>query len=135
MFTTFDFIRILAALGGLILGGVIGSRFANVFGAILGAAAGAFIGLLAGRLPFLIAWAWLRADLRRASVSQLRSRIETQYFISHLLIAELLRRREPLESFREPIVRQLRSESPDVRRFGLANARLLFPELVTDQDP
>ena len=64
------------------------------------------------------------------AADNLRERLKSQYFISHLIIVELLQRGEPLESFRHTVRAQLASPSADVFQFGLANASIWFPDML-----
>jgi hypothetical protein len=91
---------------------------------------GLFVGGILGRLPFVLSLKLLLRNLRKSSNDDLRERLKSQYFISHLIIAELLVRGEPLETFRETVRAQLASSSPDERQFGLANANIWFPDLI-----
>jgi hypothetical protein len=129
MLTTFDILQ----FAGVVAGATFGYRFgAGIVGGVLGATIGVAAGWLTGRLPFIVSFWSLRRSLNRASVADLRSRLEREYFISHLIITELVARGEPVESFRFTVEHQLASQSADVQRFGRANARLWFPELAGD---
>ncbi len=130
MFTIFHLLQVLGVVAGLVVGaGVGGGRF-GLAGAIAGGALGLVIGWFVGRLPWLLAWGALRRDLRRASAEELRQRVSREYYISHLLIAELASRGESIDVLREVVKEQLRSESPDRRRFAEATAKLWFPDLL-----
>ena len=87
-------------------------------GMIVGAALGLFLGFLAGKIPYIIAVQTLIRNLHRCDAATLRSRLNQEYYISHLIIAELLLRGEPIESFRGYVSGLLLSDSPDRRRFG-----------------
>jgi hypothetical protein len=62
---------------------------------IAGVLVGVVAGWTIGRVPFVVASGSLRRSLRRASSFDLRSRLEREYFISHLIIADLVSRGEP----------------------------------------
>jgi hypothetical protein len=130
MFTIFHLLQLFGIIAGIALGAQLGQWYLGLAGAIGGGFVGLLAGFVVGRLPWVIGWAWMRRDLKRSSAGDLRRRLESQYFVSHLIIAELVTRGEPVESFRDLVVRQLNSDSPDVRRFGEANAALWFPELA-----
>jgi hypothetical protein len=62
------------------------------------------------------------------------ARLDREPFMSHLVIAELVVRGEPVESFRNVVIAQLSSASPDLQQYGRANAKLWFPDLVEQRD-
>jgi hypothetical protein len=99
-------------------------------GGVVGLIVGITVGWIVGRLPFAVTLWSVRRSLERASVAELRSRLDRQYYISHLIIAQLVIRGEPVESFRSIVEQQLASPSTNVHRFGRANAQMWFPELV-----
>jgi hypothetical protein len=119
---------------GLIVGAVVGFRLGRGLGGMVGGVVGLIVGItvgwIVGRLPFAVTLWSVRRSLERASVAELRSRLDRQYYISHLIIAQLVIRGEPVESFRSIVEQQLASPSTDVQRFGRANAQMWFPELV-----
>jgi hypothetical protein len=91
---------------------------------IVGAVLGLFLGYLLGKIPYVIAVQTLTRNLHRCDVTTLRSRLEKEYYISHLIIAELLLRGETIESFRGYVSGLLISDSPDRRRFGKEVVRI-----------
>ncbi|HXD01495.1 MAG TPA: hypothetical protein VN048_19320 [Verrucomicrobiae bacterium] len=101
-------------------------------GIIVGAVLGLFLGFLVGKIPYIIAVQTLIRNLHRCDVATLRSRLNKEYYISHLIIAELLLRGEPIESFRGYVSGLLLSDSPDRRRFGKEVLRI-WPD--TTQPP
>jgi hypothetical protein len=103
---------------------VIGRRWFGWVGIVLISLAGLLVGLFAGRIPYLIAVHTLLRNLQRCDATTLRLRLDKEYYISHLIIAELLMRGEPIESFRDYISGLVRSDSPDRRRFGLEVLRI-----------
>lgn len=129
MFTIFHLLQFVGSVAGLIAGISYGGRF-GIPGAVLGGVLGFVIGTLAGRLPWVMAWTAMQRDLTRATAQELRKRVRREYYISHLLLAELASRGESLEGLRGVVVDQLNSSSADVRRFGEANAAAWFPDLV-----
>ena len=130
MITIFDIIQFVAPLGGAIVGYRIGHASAGTVGGVAGVAVGVAVGWAVGRLPFIVASGSLQRSLKRAPSSDLRARLDREYFISHLIIAELVRRGEPVESLRQFVTAQLTAVSSDVQRFGRANAQTWFPELL-----
>jgi hypothetical protein len=130
--TVFDLFELVGAFSGLATGVIFGHRWLGWIGVILGGAVGLFAGRILGRLPYAISSEMLRRDLKRCDIANLRSRLDREYFISHLIIAELVVRGEPIESNRDYVSGLLRSDSPDRRRFGERILRL-WPE--TAQPP
>lgn len=130
MFTIFDCFPLFGGFTCLVAGATLGGHQFGVIGAVGGALVGLCVGVIAGRIPWIVSGAFMRRDLKRATSQNLRERVVKEYYISHLLIAELALRGESIETLREIVQRQLSSESADVRRFGEANAKLWFPELM-----
>jgi hypothetical protein len=130
MFTIFDLFVLVGGLAGFVVGAVVGWLHFGLIGAAAGCVAGALLGLIAGRVPWLLVWWLLRYRLSSSTSEALRERLTKQYYISHLIIGELVSRGEPVESFRQFVLDQLRSEDADVRRFGEANSSLWFPGLI-----
>ena len=126
----FDILQLAGIVAGAVFGYRLGAGIGGTVGGVLGSIAGVAAGLTIGRLPFFLSFWSLRLSLKRASVADLRSQLERRYFISHLIIAELVTRGEPVESFRSIVEQQLASQSTDVQRFGRANAQVWFPEIV-----
>ena len=113
MFTIFHLILLVVAVATAVSGAIVGLKEFGIGGAVVGGVLGLAVGVVVGKLPFALPMAWLRWDLRRSSVEPLRRRLDEQYFLSHLILAELARRGEPMDNFREAVARQLASESPD----------------------
>jgi len=130
MLTTFDILQFAGVVAGAAFGYRLGAGIGGRVGGVVGLIVGIAVGWIVGRLPFVVSLWSLRRSLERASVADLRSRLEREYYISHLIVAQLVMRGEPLESFRSIVEQQLASESADVQRFGRANAQMWFPELV-----
>jgi hypothetical protein len=129
MITAFDMLQLIGTVAGVAAGIALGGRF-GIAGTIIGGILGFVVGAFAGRVPWALAWASMRRELQRATVSEPRERAKTEYYFSHLLIAELASRGEPIDDLRSVVAAQLNSDSADVRRFGQANARLWFPDLL-----
>lgn len=131
MFTIFHLLQLIALVIGLIAGAYYGGNYFGWLGGILGALLGAFAGFaILGRIPFLLSFAILRCDLKQTDTATLKENLKTQFFISHLIIAELVRRGELVEEFRDYIFSLLQSEYFDQRRFGWQNLNIWFPELA-----
>jgi hypothetical protein len=103
---------------GVAAGVAVGRRWFGWVGIIVGAILGLFLGFLLGKLPYLIAVQTLIRNLHRCDTATLRSRLEKEYYICHLIIAELLLRGETIESFRGYVSGLVLSDSPDRRRVG-----------------
>ncbi len=132
-FTLFDAIQLFGPAGGAGAGLTVGYKSFGIAGGIAGALLGLALGAILGRLPLVLATRWIRRDLKRSTTSNLRERIKSEYYLSVWIIAELVVRGEPVESFREAVRAQLDSPNADERRFGLANAEIWFPEMAGRQ--
>jgi hypothetical protein len=131
VFTLFDLLKLLGTVAGAVIGGSYGSSFGWP-AAIVGALIGLIIGMLVGNLPWAASYAWMRYDLKRSSVAKLKERLQREYFISHLLIGELVSRGEPLEQFRDYVAELLRSQNALERHCGEGVAGMWFPELLAN---
>lgn len=129
MFTIFQVMQLLGVGVGLVLGLVIGHQEFGLTGAVIGAVTGVVCGYLLGALPYAIAGIWIRHDLKHCDTAELKARLDRQYAISHLIIAQLVRRGQPVEQFRAYVDSLRHSDSADRRRFGDLNHRIWFPEL------
>ncbi|NBC41207.1 hypothetical protein GTZ93_15360 [Corallococcus exiguus] len=127
MFTVFDLFRLLSVLAGAGVGAFVGHGLLGWMGAAGGVLVGWVVGYGVGGLPFFFVARFLNNDLRRADPASLSQRLEAEYFISHLILAELAQRGEDLAKYEEPILQLLRSESGDRRRHGWASLRFFYP--------
>ena len=125
--------ELLGALAGIAAGIVLGRRWFGALGMILLGLAGLFIGFYTGRLPYLIALQALMRNIQKSDATTLRLRLDKEYYISHLIIAELLLRGETIESFRHYISGLVNSDSPERRRFGLEVLRI-WPDAAQPLD-
>ncbi|MFY2558730.1 hypothetical protein ACN469_13970 [Corallococcus terminator] len=127
MFTAFDMFQVLSLLVGAGVGSVVGHGLLGWMGAVGGVLVGAVVGFCVGGLPSFFVARSLEKDLRRADPESLRQRLGEQYFISHLILAELAVRGEDLAKYEEPILQLLRSDSESQRRHGWASLRYFYP--------
>lgn len=132
MFTIFHVFKLLGAALGAILGGSYGYQTFGWLGAVIGLPLGLLVGWFVANLPWVVCWAWFRYDLKRSSIAKLKNRLHPEYSISHLLIAELVLRGEPLGQFREYVAGLLRSNNPLERHCGEGTARMWFPDLLVN---
>lgn len=130
MITIFDIFQFAAMFVGGVAGYRLGSVIAGNVGVGVGVIVGVVVGWAVGRAPWFLVSRSFHKSLKQMSSSNLRSRLVNEYYISHLIIAELVSRGESVESFRQIVTMQLNSESLDVQRFGQANAQAWFPELL-----
>jgi hypothetical protein len=124
---------LLGALSGIAAGVLLGRKWFGLTGMILLGLAGLFIGLFMGRLPYLVALQTLMRNIQRSDAATLRLRLDKEYYISHLIIAELLLRGENIESFRGYISGLVNSDSPKRRRFGQEVLRI-WPDAAQPPD-
>ena len=132
MFTIFDLLKLLGAAAGALLGGIYGYQTFGWLGAVVGLPLGLLVGSFVCNLPWVVSWAWMRYDLKRCSIAKLKDRLHREYFISHLLIAELVSRGEPLGQFREYVAGLLRSNNSLERHCGEGTAGMWFPDLLVN---
>lgn len=130
MFTIFHVLQFIGLTAGAAYGGTFGWHHYGMAGAAIGTMAGLAVGTIIGRLPWTLVATYMRWDLKRSNVEKLRTRVDREPFISHLLIAELVSRGESSDSFRTTVIKQLQSPSPLEREFGEVNAKLWFPDLL-----
>lgn len=73
---------------------------------------------------------YLWINLKLSDSSKLKKRLEKEFFISHLIISELVVRGEDAEQFKDYTLNLLQSEYSNQRRFGWYNLNIWFPELA-----
>ena len=129
MFTIFHFSRLLGKIFGLTWGAGWGYHWLGLSGGILGGLVGFTVGHMLGTLPEVIVLKLVLRDLRKTDSASLRSWLESEYFIAHLIIGELIVRGEPMESFRDYVTRLRNSDSPDRKRLGEHITRI-WPEIM-----
>jgi len=127
MFTIFNLFELIGAFAGLAGGVALGHRWLGWVGVVFGGAFGFFAGRILGRVPYAISSEVLKRDLLRCDVATLRARLDRDYYIAHLIIAHLVVRGEPIESFRSYVSELLGSDCPERRRFGEQILRI-WPE-------
>jgi len=129
MFTVFHLCELMGGVFGIVAGATFGKAWLGWVGLLLGGAVGFFVGRILGRVPQAIAGEMLKRNLKRCDVPTLRSRLDGEYYISHFIIAQLLIRGEPVESFRDYVSGLRGSASPDRQRFGEQLLRI-WPEMA-----
>lgn len=127
MFTIFHVFELIGALFGLVGGVALGHRWLGWVGVVLGGVVGFFAGNVLGRVPYVVSFQIVKRDLKRCDVATLKSRLDRDYWIAPLIIAHLVVRGEPIESFRSYVSGLLGSDSPDRRRAGEQILRI-WPE-------
>jgi hypothetical protein len=125
---------LLGALAGVAAGVAVGRRWFGSVGIFLLGLTGLLIGLFIGRQPYLNAVQTLMRNIQRCDAATLRLRLDKEYYISHIIIAELLMRGERIESFRGYISGLVGSDSPDRRRFGKEVLRI-WPDAAHPPNP
>jgi hypothetical protein len=130
MLTIFDLLQGVGAFGGALFAGRFGYDSFGWPTAVVATPLGFVAGAYIGNLPWAAAGAWMRYDLKRSSNDKLKERLEAEYFVAHLLIAELVSRGEPLEQFRSYVGALLHSDDSSRHHFGEQTARIWFPDLL-----
>jgi hypothetical protein len=130
MFTLFDMFAVIAAVVGLSGAAFAGYAFWGGWGGLGGAIIGVVVGWFVGNIPAVYASNKLKRELKQTPDDELKARLVSQYYISHLIIAELVVRGHPVEDFRDYVLTRINSEHIDQRRFAWTNLRIWFPELA-----
>ncbi len=130
--TLFDLMHVGGIIGGIWVGITMGDRIsgvtAAVIGGILGFVAGHFVG---GIVPWYIGWVVFDLlGIRRRRTEVLRNRLQTGQYMADRLIAEMIIRGEPVESFWPYILSSLRSDSFYERAQGWDNLEVWFPRIA-----
>jgi hypothetical protein len=134
LFTLFDVFQVNGIVLGTYVGCVAGNRACGVLGAIAIGAFGGVIGNFVGNTPVCITW--ILSDycgIRRTRTEVLRRRLDGLKsecgFYAEQLIAEMVLRGEPAESFWPNVLSLLRSPFPD-NSHGWDNFNLWFPRIA-----
>ncbi|WP_147468258.1 hypothetical protein [Corallococcus interemptor] len=120
------------------MGAFVGHGLLGWMGAAGGVPVGWVLGYGVGGLPFLVVARILSNNLRRTDPASLKQRLEAEYYISHLLLAELAQRGEDLAQYEEPILQLLQAESGDRRQHGWTSLQSFYParaEALADYKP
>ena len=120
---------LICPIGGMLSLAIPGYKQYGIIGAIVGGAAGLYAGMVIGKLPWIIAMKSMNKDLKNASIDELKTKLESEWIITHFLIGELIRRGESVGQFRPFVVKLLKSDLPDQRNIGWSSAKLWFPEI------
>ena len=131
--TLFDALQIIGAIVAAIWIGEYGLSF-SWYGGVFGGFIGLIIGYFIGSLPFALSCLMMRYKLKRTSTNKLREQLKKQYYISHLIINELISREEPVEQFRDYVESMIKSENLDKRKFGIYVAEIWFPEMLSIEE-
>ena len=134
MFTLFHLCELSMASIGFVVGVRVGFGWLGWIGAIAAGAIGFVAGFIVGRFPYVICHELIKRSLRRSDVATLRARLDREYYIAHLIIANLVTRGEPIESFQEYVAGLLRSDCADRRRFG-ARISQIWPQTIVKDPP
>lgn len=135
MFTIFHLFTFVCLCGGLIIGFYFGASSFGWFGGVIGAILGALFGLVCGRIPYLLSSSLMRRSLSQLDTKTLKIRLKNEYYISPIIIPELLRRGESIELIKDLILFQLLSENSSERQFGLQNLNRWFPTIAKKIEP
>jgi len=132
-YTIFDLFILGGIFAGIVIGGEYGYLNLGSTGGLAGAVLGGGAGLLLARLPYVFAAHWTKRSLEKESSQRLRERVRegNEYYISHLLLAHLMKRGEDIAIELPSIVNLIKSESRERRRFGWAALQFAFPETAS----
>ncbi|HUY92040.1 MAG TPA: hypothetical protein VMV10_25085 [Pirellulales bacterium] len=132
--TIFDLLHGMAIVAGGTIGARAGFKWFGYPGGAVGCVLGATLGFLVGYASYRLLDLLMVRRIRSKSTAELRAKLVDDdipgTYVSRLIISVLLERGEPVESFREYVFRQLRSEDVTWRRAGLCNLGLCYPDLA-----
>jgi hypothetical protein len=97
---------------------------------LIGATLGISVGCLAGALLHEFALIGMRLGMKWSDTTKLKSRLERDYCLSHLIIAELVSRGEPVQQFRGHVEALVRSNSASRRSCGKECRKKWFPNMA-----
>lgn len=133
-FTLFDLIQGISLAVGAGEGFRIGGREFGVAGAFLGGVLGLVVGQFVGIATWYVFWAGFRLADKFSSIERLRRKLKTDYFVADRLIAEMIVRGEPAESFWPFVLSLLRSDSFPERYSGWENLNIWFPRIAKQME-
>ncbi len=132
--TVFDLIQLIGLAVGAWLGFTTGSKAFGVASALLGGILGLVVGQFVGLAPYYIFWAGERLTWKFSSIERLRRKLKTDYFMADHLIAEMIVRGEPAESFWPFILSLMQSRSFPERYSGWENLNIWFPTIAKQME-
>jgi hypothetical protein len=130
----FDMLHVGGIVAGIWIGITTGNRTGGVIGAMIGGILGSVVGHFAGIAPWHAFWAIGRLNTKLTSTERLRKKLQTDQFQAAWLIAEMIRRGEPVESFWPWILSLLESDSFYERAHGWDNLNIWFPRIAKQID-
>jgi hypothetical protein len=119
----------LSRLLGLAVGALVCLGAFAWAGVVIGATLGISVGYLVGALLHEFALIGILLGMKWSDTMKLKARLERDYCLSHLIIAELVSRGEPVEQFRGLVEGLLRSDSAFRRSYGKMNRHKWFPDM------
>jgi hypothetical protein len=128
--TIFDLFQVLAMGGGLWFGVKTGDRGFGAAGAVVGGVLGLVVGHFVGVGPIHFFWVVFRLLDKLTPTEMLRKKLLTEHYIAYRLIAEMIVRGEPAESFWPFVLSALQSDSFYERYHGWENLNLWFPRIA-----
>jgi hypothetical protein len=128
--TLFDMFQVIGIGGGAWLGIQTGSRDFGVAGAVVGGIVGLVAGQALGLAPWYLFWVVIRLHDKMTSTQRLREKLRTEYPFADRLIAEMVVRGEPVESFWPYVLSLLNSDSFFERAAGWENLNIWFPGIA-----
>ncbi len=131
MLTVFHLLQLVSACVGIAFCVAIGIDWFGVIGGVVGAIAGGFLGSGVGHLPVFLILRSLARDLGRKSSGELRESLhQLNCKIPNLLLLELKRRGEDINSELPIVLDLLESEETGPRSRGWTALASAFPELA-----
>ncbi len=129
--TLFDLLQVMGVIGGAWIGLTKGAKESGLAGAILGGVLGLVIGYFVGLAPTWVFWVVFDyLGIRKRRTEPLKKRLAKDHGFAFRLIAELVLRGEPAESFWPFILLLLQSDSVSERYSGWENLNIWFPRIA-----
>lgn len=133
MWTVYHLLRFVSIYAGCVFGVTTGVEWFGVIGGVVGAIAGGFLGSVVGNLPEFFILRSISRDLRRKSTGELREYLHKQGGPApNILLLELKRRGEDINSELPIVLDLLESEEKGLRSHGWAALASAFPELAQE---
>ena len=131
MFTLFDLIRLIAAVGGAVVLGSTGWNTFGILGCVVGIPIGFVLGAMIGQMPLIVCLKWMSRRFDRMTDEQLVGELHDPACLTpNILLLELNRRGSDIQCELPFVQSLLASDEVHRRTSGWAALTSAFPELV-----
>ncbi|MCL2871895.1 MAG: hypothetical protein FWF41_02765 [Betaproteobacteria bacterium] len=129
-FTFFDALIVIGIIAGIFIGHKCGLLWFGTTGAIGIALVGGAMGYIVARLPWVFANRSIKQRLEKEPSQQLRERLHHEYFVAHLILAQLMKRGEDISNELPWVIGLIKSEDKNRRIFGWSALKFAFPKIA-----